>query len=54
MNYQDEDILNKIDSIKPVCRQAGSVLDGHRPFSDHVVKQLMDYYRIGLTYDLEK
>lgn len=36
-------ILDKIDSIK-------STLDGYRPFSDHVVKQLKDYYRIGLTY----
>lgn len=37
------DILKKIDTIK-------SILDGYRPFSDHVVKQLKDYYRIGLTY----
>ena len=37
------DILSKIDSIK-------SVLDGYRPFPDHAVKQLKDYYRIGLTY----
>ncbi|MDP3048807.1 MAG: Fic family protein, partial [Thermodesulfovibrionales bacterium] len=27
-----------------------SALDGYRPFSEHVVKQLKDYYRIGLTY----
>jgi len=39
----NKDILKKIDSIK-------SVLDRHRPFPDHVVKQLRDYYRIGLTY----
>jgi len=39
----NKDILNKIDSIK-------SALDSHRPFPDHVVKQLRDYYRIGLTY----
>lgn len=38
-----EDILNKTDFLK-------SVLDSYRPFSDHVVKQLKDYYRIGLTY----
>lgn len=37
------DILKKIDTLK-------SVLDGYRPFSGHVVKQLRDYYRIGLTY----
>lgn len=37
------DILKKIDSLK-------SDLDGYRPFSDHVVKQLRDYYRVGLTY----
>ncbi len=39
----NNDILTKIASLK-------SVLDGYRPFSDHVVKQLKDYYRIGLTY----
>jgi len=38
-----EDAIDKIEIIK-------SVLDGYRPFSDHVVKQLKDYYRIGLTY----
>ncbi len=37
------DLLYQIDSIK-------SSLDKHRPFSNHVVKQLRDYYRIGLTY----
>ncbi len=37
------DLIIKIDSIK-------SVLDGYRPFPIHVVKQLKDYYRIGLTY----
>jgi Fic family protein len=36
-------ILPKIDTIK-------ESIDSHRPFSDHVVKQLRDYYRIGLTY----
>src|SRR4030066_1293946 len=39
----DNDILSKIDSIK-------SIIDGYRPFNEHVVKQLRDYYRIGLTY----
>jgi Fic family protein len=38
-----KDIIYKLDSIK-------SALDSHRPFPDHVVKQLKDYYRIGLTY----
>lgn len=38
-----KELLKKIDSLK-------SVLDGYRPFPDHVVKQLKDYYRIGLTY----
>lgn len=38
-----KNILNRIDSIK-------FDLDGYRPFSEHVVKQLKDYYRIGLTY----
>ncbi|MBI4690107.1 MAG: Fic family protein [Nitrospirae bacterium] len=39
----NNDILSNLSSLK-------SVLDGYRPFSDHVVKQLKDYYRIGLTY----
>ncbi|MBU4320619.1 MAG: Fic family protein [Thermodesulfovibrionales bacterium] len=39
----NKDILNKLSSLK-------SILDGYRPFSEHVVKQLRDYYRIGLTY----
>jgi hypothetical protein len=43
MNTEIKDILAKIDSIK-------SVLDGYRPFPDHIVKQLRDYYRIGMTY----
>ena len=38
-----KDILDKIDSVK-------FALDGYRPISKHVVKQLRDYYRIGLTY----
>lgn len=36
-------LLQKINSLK-------SALDGYRPFSDHIVRQLRDYYRIGLTY----
>jgi len=43
MNNQTPDILKKTDAIK-------SAIDSYRPFSDHVVKQLKDYYRIGLTY----
>lgn len=35
--------LQKIDALK-------SDIDGYRPFPDRVVKQLRDYYRIGLTY----
>ena len=37
------DILQKLSPLK-------SALDGYRPFSEHVVNQLRDYYRIGLTY----
>lgn len=40
---ENKDLLSKIDFIK-------SVLDKHRPFSDHIVRQLKDYYRVGLTY----
>ncbi|MBI5892660.1 MAG: Fic family protein [Deltaproteobacteria bacterium] len=43
MPTETKDILSKLASLK-------SALDGYRPFSDHVVKQLRDYYRIGLTY----
>lgn len=39
----NNNLLKKIDSLK-------FALDKYRPFSDHVVKQLRDYYRIGLTY----
>jgi Fic family protein len=39
----NNDTLDNIDSIK-------LSLDKHRPFPNHVVKQLRDYYRIGLTY----
>lgn len=45
-NSETNDTLNKTDSIK-------SILDSHRPFPDHVVKQLRDYYRIGLSYRLK-
>ncbi|MBI4838989.1 MAG: Fic family protein [Nitrospirae bacterium] len=39
----NKDLLQNIDSYK-------SALDRYRPFPEHVVKQLRDYYRIGLTY----
>lgn len=38
-----KDIISKIDSLN-------AALDKYRPFSEHVVRQLKDYYRIGLTY----
>ena len=43
MSYIDQDSFEKVDAIK-------SVLDNYRPFPEHVVKQLRDYYCIGLTY----
>lgn len=43
MTSSQKDILEKTDSLK-------SDIDYYRPFSDHVLKQLRDYYRIGLTY----
>jgi len=39
-NLEMKDIFNKVGSIK-------SALDKYRPFPDHVVKQLRDYYRIN-------
>src|SRR3990167_6755176 len=39
----DKEGLERVDAIK-------SVLDSYRPFPEHVVQQLRDYYRIGLTY----
>ena len=41
-DFIDKDILIKLAALK-------SALDGYRPFPDHVVRQLKDYYRIGLT-----
>ena len=41
-NFSRQNILKKIDTIK-------SIIDRHRPFSAHIVGQLRDYYRIGLT-----
>ena len=38
MIAKNTDILDKIASIKPVCRQARSILDSYRPFPEHVVK----------------
>src|SRR4030067_2334682 len=43
MTDTDREVLAKIDSIK-------SVLDSYRPFPEHAVQQLRDYYRVGLTY----
>lgn len=38
-----KDILKKIDSIK-------TKIDAHRPLDLHMVKQLREYFRIGMTY----
>jgi Fic family protein len=38
-----KDILKKIDSIK-------TKIDTHRPLDAHMVKQLKEYFRIGMTY----
>lgn len=38
-----KDILRKIDSIK-------TKIDTHRPLDAHMVKQLKEYFRIGMTY----
>lgn len=38
-----KDILKKIDSIK-------TKIDAHRPLDSHMVKQLREYFRIGMTY----
>lgn len=38
-----KDILKKIDSIK-------TKIDAHRPLDSHMVKQLKEYFRIGMTY----
>jgi len=46
MRAELKNILTKIDSIK-------SVLDGYRPFSDYVVKQLRDYYRSIIYEDMK-
>jgi len=38
-----KDILKKIDSIK-------AKIDAYRPMDSHMVKQLREYFRIGMTY----
>lgn len=38
-----KDILKKIDSLKVK-------IDAHRPLDSHMVKQLREYFRIGMTY----
>ena len=43
MSDADKEVLERVDAMK-------SVLDSYRPFPEHVVQQLRDYYRIGLTY----
>ncbi|MCC6543850.1 MAG: Fic family protein [Nitrospirae bacterium] len=43
MSETYKEILGKVDAIK-------SALDCYRPFPEHVVQQLRNYYRIGLTY----
>ncbi len=40
MTDTDKEGLERVDAIK-------SVLDSYRPFPEHVVQQLRDYYRIG-------
>ena len=41
MNLKDQ--LKEIDKLK-------AQLDAYRPFSKHILSQLKEYYRIGLTY----
>ena len=43
MSDTDKECLERVHAMK-------SVLDSYRPFPEHVVQQLRDYYRIGLTY----
>ena len=38
-----KDILKKIDLLK-------TKIDAHRPMDSHMVKQLREYFRIGMTY----
>lgn len=38
-----KDLLKKIDLLK-------AKIDGHRPMNSHMVKQLREYFRIGVTY----
>ena len=38
-----KDVLKKIDSIK-------TKIDAYRPMDSHTVKQLREFYRIGMTY----
>ena len=38
-----KDILKKIDSIK-------TKIDAHRPIDAHMLKQLREYFRVGMTY----
>ena len=38
-----KDLFKKIDRLK-------AQIDGHRPMNSHMVKQLREYFRIGMTY----
>ncbi len=38
-----KDLFKKIDRLK-------TKIDGHRPMNSHMVKQLREYFRIGMTY----
>ena len=41
--YEMKGILRKIDSIK-------TKIDAHRPLDSHMVRELREYFRIGMTY----
>lgn len=43
MSDADKEVLERVAAMK-------SVLDSYRPFPEHAVQQLRDYYRIVLTY----
>ena len=49
---KDELVTNcdRFKTLKHSTVTPKSIIDSYRPFPEHVVKQLKDYYRIGLTY----